>query len=56
MNYDVQLILNLMKKKSYDTRKTNSLYVLMMAHATKKKAKTSIKEFGRKRWYFIDNY
>ena len=42
--------------KSYDTGKTNELYVLMMAHASKKKAMTSIKELGRKRWYFTDNY
>ena len=44
------------KNKSYDTRKTNALYVLMMAHATKKKAMTFIKEVGIKRWYFTENY
>ena len=44
------------KTKSYDPSKTNALYVLMMAHASKKKAMTSIKEVGIKRWYFTDNY
>ena len=36
------------KNKDYDPSKTNTLYVLMMAHATKKKAMTSMKEVGRK--------
>ena len=44
------------KNKSYDPSRTNSLYVLMMAYASKKKAMTSIKEVGIKRWYFTDNY
>ena len=53
----VELILVLMEKnKSYDPSKANALYVLMMSHATKKKVMTSIKEVGKKRLYFTDNY